>query len=421
MQAEIITIGDEILIGQTIDTNSAWMGSKLNDFGVDVHQVRSIRDTPEAIVQAIDSIHENTKLVLMTGGLGPTKDDLTKHTLNDYFGGKLIYHPEVFEHIIALFAKFDRVPNEMNRGQAELPDVCTPIENPHGTASGMRFEKNGVYFISMPGVPYEMKGIMTTGVLPWVKEAFDLPPIVHHTLLTQGVPESELAQTLVEWESRLPHHLSLAYLPSAGAVKLRLTSKSGDSDANRALMRELFEEARELIGDAVYGEGSQNMEEVVGALLTRNNATVATAESCTGGSIGSILTSIPGSSAYFMGGIISYSNESKVRLLGVNEADILLHGAVSEQVVTQMARGAAKRLRTDFAIATSGIAGPDGGTDEKPVGTVWIAVHSPRGTTAQKFQFGNNRGRNIRKSVLMGLDLLRRSVLQHVENEEIQG
>lgn len=419
MQAEIITIGDEILIGQTVDTNSAWMGEKLNEFGVDVHQVRSIRDTREAIIDALDSIHKDSKLVLITGGLGPTKDDITKYTLNDYFGGKLMYHDYIFEHIKELFAKRGRVPNEMNRSQAELPDVCEPFENPFGTASGMRFEKEGVHYVSMPGVPYEMKGIMTEGVLPWIQTQFDLPRIVHRTLLTQGVPESELAQHLSDWEENLPSNMSLAFLPSAGAVKLRLTARTGDSDQNEQDMIELFREAKEILGDSVYGEGAQSMEEVVGDVLRSSGATVATAESCTGGAIGSALTSIPGSSAYFLGGVISYSNEAKVRLLGVNEADIMVHGAVSEQVVLQMAKGAAKRFKTDYAIATSGVAGPDGGSDEKPVGTVWIAILSPTGTKAERFQFGHNRGRNIRKSVLMGLDLLRRSVLQHQQSHEV--
>lgn len=411
MQAEIITIGDEILIGQTIDTNSAWMGERLNEVGVDVSQVRSIRDLPEAIVDALQSILPDTKLVLITGGLGPTKDDLTKHTLNEYFGGELVYHPEVFEHITALFAKRGRTPNEMNRGQAELPSACTPLHNPNGTASGMRFEKNGVYYISMPGVPYEMKGIMEGEVMPWLMETFTLPPLVHHTLLTHNVPESELAATLETWENELPEEIKLAYLPSAGAVKLRLTARKGNPETNKAKMIALFKEARALIGDAVYGEGAESMEEVLGQLLKEHNKTVAVAESCTGGALGAAITSIPGSSAYFMGGVLSYANDVKVRLLGVNEADLMVHGAVSEPVVLQMARGAAKRLQTDYAIATSGVAGPDGGTEEKPVGTIWIGIHGPNGTHAHKFTFGHNRSRNIKRSVLMGLDLLRKQVL----------
>lgn len=411
MQAEIITIGDEILIGQTIDTNSAWMGERLNEVGVDVSQVRSIRDLPNAIIEAIESIHPDTKLVLMTGGLGPTKDDLTKHTLNEYFGGKLVYHPEVFDHITALFAKRGRVPNEMNRGQAELPDVCQPLHNPNGTASGMRFEKDGIYFISMPGVPYEMKGIMEGEVMPWLIDTFTLPPLVHRTLLTHNVPESELASTLEEWENNLPEDIKLAYLPSAGAVKLRLTARKGDLHENLERMKGLFEEAKKLLGDSVYGEGAQSMEEVLGQLLKQFGKTISVAESCTGGSLGATITSIPGSSAYFMGGVMTYSNESKMRIVGVNEADIMVHGAVSEPVVLQMARGAAKKFNTDYAISTSGVAGPDGGTEEKPVGTVWIGIHGPNGTHAHKFTFGHNRSRNIKRTVLMGLDLLRKQVL----------
>lgn len=411
MQAEIITIGDEILIGQTIDTNSAWMGERLNEVGVDVCQVRSIRDLPNAIVDSLDTIHPDTKLVLITGGLGPTKDDLTKYTLNEYFGGELVYHPEVFEHITALFAKRGRTPNKMNRGQAELPNVCTPLHNPNGTASGMRFERNGVYYVSMPGVPYEMKGIMEGEVMPWLVDTFTLPPLVHRTLLTHNVPESELASTLEEWENNLPDHIKLAYLPSAGAVKLRLTARKGDPEKNLDHMIQLFEEAKSLIGDAVYGEGAESMEEVVGQLLKKTGKTVSVAESCTGGSLGATLTSIPGSSAYFIGGVMTYSNESKLRMLGVNEADIMVHGAVSEPVVAQMARAVAKKFNTDYGVSTSGVAGPDGGTEEKPVGTVWIGVHGPAGTNTYKFTFGHNRSRNIKRSVLMGLDLLRKQVL----------
>lgn len=412
MQAEIITIGDEILIGQTVDTNSAWMGSRLNEVGIDVHMIRSIRDRGDAIVEALNSVHPDSAIVLITGGLGPTKDDITKHVLTRYFGGQLVYRPEVFEHIRRLFARFDREPNEMNRSQAELPDVCEPLFNPNGTASGMRFEKDGRYYISMPGVPYEMKGIMEGEVLPWVRSHFSCPPIVHHTLLTHGVPESELASVLSEWEERLPSPLRLAYLPSPGMVKLRLSAAGGDTDENRSLIRREFTAARELLGDSVFGENADTLEEVVGKLLNEHGATVSTAESCTGGTIASRLTSIPGSSAYFLGSVVSYADAVKVQQLGVNEADILVHGAVSETVVLQMAKGARKRLQTDYSIATSGVAGPDGGTEEKPVGTVWIAVSGPNGSYAAKYQFGANRSRNIKRSVLMGLDMLRRQVLE---------
>lgn len=412
MQAEIITIGDEILIGQTVDTNSAWMGAALNDVGVDVCQVRSIRDTAEAIVAALNSLHPDTKLVLLTGGLGPTKDDLTKYTLNEYFGGELEYHEEIYAHIETLFARLNRVPNEMNRGQAMVPNVCTPLSNPNGTAPGMRFHKDGVYYISMPGVPYEMKGIMTAEVLPWIESTFMDQPITHKTILTHGVPESELAQMLEEWENNLPHPLKLAYLPSPGSVKLRLTARTGDHAQNVERIEQQFQKAKEILGDVVFGEDAQNLEGVIGVLLKRNHATFATAESCTGGSIAAKITSIPGSSSYFLGSIVSYSNEVKVHQLGVNEAEILVHGAVSENVVRQMAKGVQKRLHSTYSVATSGIAGPDGGTPDKPVGTVWICVSGPNSTKAEKFQFGNNRARNVKRSVLMGLDMLRKMILE---------
>lgn len=414
MQVEIITIGDEILIGQTIDTNSAWLGEQLNARGMDVAQVRSIRDTPEAIVNALDALMPDTQLVLMTGGLGPTKDDLTKHTLNSYFGGTLKFHPDIYAHIEDLFSKFNRTPNALNRGQAEVPDVCTPLANPVGTAPGMRFERDGIHYISMPGVPYEMKSIMEQHVLPWVEETWGLEPIVHRTLLTQGVPESELASTLADWEDALPEPLKLAYLPSPGMVKLRLTARSGAEEENRKKIDVAFEEARKLLGDCVFGEGAQTMEEVLGHLLAEHGLTVSTAESCTGGNIAARLTAIPGSSRYYVGSVVAYANDIKQSVLGVNEADLLVHGAVSEPVVKQMARGVAKRTNSTFAVSTSGIAGPDGGTADKPVGTVWIGIHGPTGTTAKRYHFGADRGRNIKRATNMAMDALRVEVLRYV-------
>lgn len=411
MQAEIITIGDEILIGQTIDTNSAWLGSELSQVGVDVYMVKSIRDTSEAIVDALNSLHPGTKLVFITGGLGPTKDDLTKHTLLSYFGGELTYREEVYRHIEELFAKFDRVPNSLNKEQAMLPTSCIPIVNTYGTAPGMRFEKDEVHFVSMPGVPYEMKAMMTSVVMPWITETFLNQPIAHKTILTHGVAESELAQSLSQWESNLPEPLKLAYLPSAGAVKLRLSARTGEYLQNLKMIDEAFNRAKILLGDCVYGEDAQSMEEVVGKLLVLHGATLTTAESCTGGAIASRITSLAGSSAYYLGSVVSYANEVKIQQLGVNEADLLVHGAVSEVVVKQMAKGVQKRLHSTYSIATSGIAGPDGGSVEKPVGTIWIAVAGPNGVKAEKFQFGTNRARNIKKSVLMGLDMLRRMIL----------
>lgn len=413
MNAEIITIGDEILIGQTIDTNSAWMGQQLNLVGVDIHAIHSVRDTPEAIVEALGMIHPQTKLVLLTGGLGPTKDDLTKHTLNDYFGGKLVYHEEVYQHIVKLFASMGRVPNEMNRGQAELPDVCQVLFNEVGTASGMRFQKNDTYYISMPGVPYEMKHLMEKHVLPWVVTDLMDAVIVHRTIMTQGLPESELAEKLESWESALPKPLKLAYLPSPGLVKLRITAKGikGDEDRLKTLVDGEADKLNLLIGDSIYGEADMKLEEIVGQLLLSAKQTIATAESCTGGYIAHKITSIAGSSAYFNGSVVAYANEVKVKMLGVNEADILMHGAVSERVVRQMAEGIRKRMGTDWGIATSGIAGPDGGSAEKPVGTVWIAWAGPEGTTAQVFSFGKYRERNIKKATWMALDVLRKKIL----------
>ncbi len=410
MQAELIAIGDEILIGQTTDTNSTFIATQLNLNGILVKQKRVIADDAETIKQALDAILPETKLVFMTGGLGPTNDDITKVTLNEYFGGELVFHPDVFEHITQLFASFNRVPSETNRGQAMLPSVCTPLPNKMGTAPGMRFEKDGCYYFSLPGVPYETENLVEHTILPWIKENLQKGTVVHKTILTQGVPESELAETLFDWESNLPKGVKLAYLPSAGMVRLRLTSYIGTEEEARAIVEREAQKVIDLLGDIVFGENAQTLEEVIGISLRNNKSTLSTAESCTGGYIAHLITSVSGSSDYFMGSVVSYSNQAKVELLDVDAQVIKEHGAVSKEVVLQMAEGARKKFHTDFAIATSGVAGPTGGTPEKPVGTIWIAVAGPDGAKAKCFSFGRNRDRNIQKTAMMGLDLLRREV-----------
>ncbi|MEQ9262730.1 MAG: competence/damage-inducible protein A [Owenweeksia sp.] len=410
MQAEIIAIGDEILIGQTIDTNSTFIATQLNLNGIQVRQKRVIADDAIAIAQALDQIRPDTQLVFMTGGLGPTKDDITKKTLCDYFGGEMVFHPEVFTNIERLFQSYNRVPSESNRSQAFLPSSCEPIINEIGTASAMHFTRNGVHYFSSPGVPYETEYLVKDKIVPWIVEKLQKGNVVHRTVLTQGIPESELADRISEWEESLPPNIKLAYLPSPGIVKLRLSSYQEDSAIAMRTIEEQAEKLRNILGDVIFGGEAQTLEEVVGQLLRAGKFTLATAESCTGGYIAHLITQVPGSSDYYQGGVISYANQVKEDQLGVNPDDIKNHGAVSKEVVEQMALGVQKRLKTDFAIATSGVAGPGGGSDEKPVGTIWIATASPDGVKSKVFRFGKHRGRNIQKSGLMALDLLRREI-----------
>lgn len=411
MRAEIITIGTEILLGQTVDSNSAWMGQRLSEVGVEVQRITSISDQPSAIVAALNAVLPSTQWVLITGGLGPTKDDLTKHVLTDYFEDRLEYRPEIFEHIEALFAKMGRVPNALNRPQADFPVKAELLHNAMGTAQGMLWTEHGRRYVSMPGVPYEMKHILETAVLPRMR-AEQAEIHVHRYFVVQGIPESDLALRIADWESALPEGITLAYLPSPGVVKLRLSAHVA-SEGEQAMRAQMDQEAaalKVLLGADCYAEDLLPLEVVVGELLKAAGQTVATAESCTGGSIAARLTSIPGSSAYLIGGVVAYSNTVKEQQLGVRKADLLVHGAVSEPVVRQMAEGVRKRLKTDWALATSGVAGPDGGSEAKPVGTVWIALAGPNGTWSKKFSMGLNRSRTVEKSVLAALDALRRAL-----------
>lgn len=414
---EIITIGDEILIGQTIDTNSAWMGQRLNEVGLEVSQIRSIADTEEAIFEALDAVKPETELVLLTGGLGPTKDDLTKHALTKYFDDRLIYSEETFQHIRYLFARFGRVPNELNKKQAELPEKAEILRNDMGTASGMRWKKNGCYYISMPGVPYEMRFIMDTHVLPWALQNLERGVVVHKVILTQGVPESELAKRIADWEEALPPFIKLAYLPSPGMVKLRLTARGTDEEMLRNVIAHESSKVHDMLGNVIFGEDSDSIEELVGKMLIKQRATLCLAESCTGGTIGHMLTKIPGCSRYFLGGTISYANEIKTSLLSVNPGSLQRDGAVSQEVVEQMALGAKKLFGATYALSTSGVAGPDGGTEHKPVGMVWIGLAGPENEViSEVFHFGSNRHTNIKKSALAALDMLRKKLMERSEN-----
>jgi nicotinamide-nucleotide amidase len=393
-------------LGQTVDTNSAWIGERLAELGVTLRRKTVVSDRPDDVRAALDAVLPDTRWVLITGGLGPTKDDLTKNVLNEYFGGTLVFHPEVYAHIEAMFGRMGRVPGPLNRGQAELPDVCEPLFNAKGTAPGMLFARNGVRYVSMPGVPYEMKHLMEAHVLPRILAESDAH-ISHRFFMVQGIPESELAARIADWESALPEGLSLAYLPSPGIVKLRLTARTLDAREAEGLLEPAAQGLRDVLGTDIFSEDWKTIEEVVGERLAAASQTVATAESCTGGSIAALLTRVPGSSRYVQGGIVAYANDVKVRMLGVQEADLLVHGAVSEPVVRAMARGVRKRLGADWGLASSGVAGPDGGSAEKPVGTVWLAVSGPGVEWAARFQMGDHRERTVRKSVLEILNRLR--------------
>ena len=396
MNVEVIAIGDELLLGQTVNTNAAWLGLELAKVGGSVVRSSVLADSSEAIVSALDNVLKGTDLVVLTGGLGPTKDDLTKKVLTDYFGGELVYQPSVFAHIEDLFKTLGRVPSERNREQA----------------MGMAWDFNGKRYVSLPGVPYEMKHLAAVFILPWVQEKSKFW-VQNRTVRTQGVPESELADRISAWEDALPSFVKLAYLPAPGLVKLRLSVRvpKEDEEVVKQLVETQVQALVQLLGAAYFGEGDRALEEVVGDALVIKGQTVATAESCTGGAVGAALTSVPGSSRYFVGGIQAYANTIKTQLLGVDEAALVVHGAVSEVVAKAMASGARKRLGTNWAVATTGVAGPDGGSTEKPVGTVWIAVAGPDGCRAERFQMGKDRGRNIQKSVQAALNMLRQRVV----------
>ncbi len=413
MQAEIITIGDEILIGQIIDTNSAWIAQQLNGVGIDVARITSISDTKEAIKHALDAVLPDTKLILLTGGLGPTKDDITKHTLATYFGLQLEFVPEVYAHIERLFESMGRTPAPRNRHQAEVPKGCRILFNDMGTAPGMLFVQNDKYFVSLPGVPYEMKFLIEKRLLPIVEKELIRQHIMHRTLLTVGLPESELADKLSDFEEHLPAFIKMAYLPRPGMVRLRLTARGNDEAELQNGLIASEEKLHAILGSSIYGTEKQRLEEIVGDLLVTRKETIATAESCTGGYIAHLITSVSGSSLYFMGSVLAYANAVKTNELGVEETVLTDYGAVSEQVVKQMAEGVRLKLGTTWALATSGIAGPDGGTDEKPVGTVWLALAGPDGTIAKKYLFGKDRMRNIKKSAFMALDLLRNELVKN--------
>ena len=407
MQVSILTVGDEILIGQIVDTNSAWMGQQLNLAGASVRRILSVGDELEAIRKGLDQTLEAADIVLMTGGLGPTKDDITKKALAEYMGVELVFHEPTFERIVRIFEKFNRKVTDAHRQQGFLPANAEVLPNKMGTAPGMWMEWNGKVIISMPGVPFEMKYLMEHEVLPRLKMRFPGKPIAHRTILTAGEGESILAETLSEWEDRLPQNLKLAYLPSLGQVRLRITGTSDDEQTLNAVLDQKAAELNAILGNIVYSAGSDQLEAAIGRMLVHRKLKLATAESCTGGYLAHLLTSIPGASAYFVGSILAYSNEVKSSLLGVNPETLDRYGAVSQQTVIEMARGALGKLPADLVIAISGIAGPDGGTPEKPVGTVWIAIGNTSDIRSFQIHAGKDRLKNIQFSAVHALNQLR--------------
>ena len=412
---DIINIGDELLIGQVVNTNASWMGKILSKNGFTVREIKAISDDESAINEALNLSIPNAHIVLLSGGLGPTKDDITKKVLTKYFETELQFNEEAFEHIQDLFKSRGFKITGVNKDQANLPKNATAILNRNGTASGMWFEKNGVVVVSMPGVPFEMKTMMEKDIVPRLKEKYKPAQYVQKTIMTTGMGESFLAQKIEEQENQLPNHIKLAYLPRPGLVRLRLSGRGNDQVKLQKEIDQHTHAIVEQIEDWVFGYDDISLEESTAQILVQQNKTIAAAESCTGGNIAHLFTSIPGSSQYFMGGIVSYSNASKIKVLGVRPESIEEFGAVSENVVRQMAEGARKALKVDYAIATSGIAGPDGGSDEKPVGTTWIAVSGPQQTKSQLFQFGEHRGRNITRASLAAIQMLRSMVLEDTQ------
>lgn len=403
---ELITIGDEILIGQIVDTNSAWMATVLNQEGFRIKQITSVSDDTEHILEAVDLAFNRADVVLVTGGLGPTKDDITKQTLCTYFNTELVYDTSVLENIQALFKDRPVVLNELTLNQAYVPKSATIIQNKRGTAPVTWFDKDGTVLVSMPGVPSEMQWVMSHEVLPRLKAHFKTPALMHRTVLVHGYPESGLAMTLSDWENNLPSWIKLAYLPSPGLVKLRLTGSLDEPEALAASLEHELVSLRAILGKAILAEADIPVEAVVGQALKKRGLTLSTAESCTGGRIAHLLTSIPGSSAYFTGSVVAYDNRIKVEALGVNPASLETEGAVSQTVVEQMAAGIRQRFGTDLSLAVSGIAGPDGGSPEKPVGTVWICVCSGTEILSRRYQFGQHRGRTVDMAALSAMALL---------------
>ena len=414
MKVHILTIGDEILIGQIIDTNSAWMGQQLNLQGAEVIEITTLSDTRESILDGFKKAEKNADVILITGGLGPTKDDITKKVMAEHFGSEMVFHEETWERISKMFEKWGRSTTDAHRNQCYMPQNAEILTNKMGTAPGMWFQENGKVYVSMPGVPYEMKYLMEHEVLPRLKENFPSEPISHRTILTVGEGESRLAKRIENFEESLPGNIKLAFLPGMGAVRLRLTGRGGNAADLETVLDAKKAELEALIPEFIYGYEKETLEEKIGVMLKERGLTFGTAESCTGGHIAHLITTVPGSSAYFLGGIVSYSNGMKMRQLDVQASTLEANGAVSEPVVQEMAKGVIANIGVDVSLSISGIMGPGGGSEEKPVGTVWLAVADKDRVVTEKLTLGKNRITNIQYASVKGLDLVRRFLLKYV-------
>lgn len=406
MLAEIITIGDEILIGQIIDSNSAWIAQELNRIGIRVKQISSVSDDKQHILTALAEAHGRADIVLITGGLGPTKDDITKKTLAEYFGVGFVENKDALDNVTRIFERFKRPLLEVNRLQAQVPENCEVLLNKNGTAPGMWFNYKGKIYVSMPGVPFEMMYMMEDSVIPKLQASLALPSIVHKTILTAGEGESFLAEKIADIEDSLPPNIKLAYLPKPGQVRLRLSAYGGDKEEQAKEIDMFAARIIERVGNIVVAEEDIPIEKAILNFMTEKELTLSVAESCTGGYISHLLTQHAGSSKVFLGGAVSYSYELKESILGVKNETLWQYGAVSKETATEMVEGALLNFKSDYAIAVTGIAGPDGGTPEKPVGTVWIAVASKDKTVARKFNFLRKRRQNIEVSAISALTML---------------
>lgn len=407
MNVEIIVIGDELLIGQVTDTNSGWIARELNHIGWEVTEITTVRDRSREITDALNSSFGRVDVVLMTGGLGPTKDDITKQTLCDYFGGKLVFDESVFANVEAIFRRRKLTMNDSTRNQAYVPNVCTVIQNPVGTAPVMWFERNGKVLVSMPGVPTEMKTVMKEVVISRLREYFrDHSSILHRTCLVKDFTESRLSETLSDFEAQLPGCIKLAYLPTPGVIRLRLTARGDEESYLQKIIDDEFFKLRTILGSHLFCGSDTTLAGALGSILTERGETLATAESCTGGNIAHEITRIVGSSVYFKGSVVAYSNEVKIRVLNVSSETLSGFGAVSREPVLQMVSGVQRLLSSDCAIATSGIAGPGGGSVEKPVGTVWIAVRYGERSEAECFCFEGDREQVIARATQSALLML---------------
>lgn len=416
MIAEIITIGDEILIGQIVDTNSAFIGKELNKIGVDVHQISSVRDDKQHILKALEEAQSRADIVFVTGGLGPTKDDITKHTFCEYFNDELIIDKTTLAHVEQLFEKYIQSPiSDVNRKQAYIPSKAEVLKNEFGTAPGMWITHQDTVFISMPGVPFEMKAILTNQAIPKIQERFKRPYIIHKTILTYGVGESRLAEKIEDWENNLPSYIKLAYLPNLGRVRLRLSARGKEKMILEEGIFEAVEKLKLLIGEYIVGfDEDESIEKVIANLLTKNNLTLSLAESCTGGKIAHAFTRMSGASNYFMGGMVPYSTTIKTKVLGVNSNIISNKSVVSVEVAEAMALRIKEIFNSDFAIATTGNAGPTKGESDAEVGTVCIAIGTPNGVVSNKFVFSNHRSRTIGKAVNKSLEMLQEAILKYL-------